>query len=54
MTADLPVLILTAKGQAQDRRVAEELGATSFITKPYSNADVVATVRQLVSEAAPR
>lgn len=54
MTADLPVLILTAKGQAQDRRVAEELGATSFITKPYSNADVVATVQQLVAEAAPR
>ena len=54
MTTDLPVLILTAKGQAQDRRVAEELGATSFITKPYSNADVVATVQQLVSEAAPR
>ena len=54
ITTDLPVLILTAKGQAQDRRVAEELGATSFITKPYSNADVVATVQQLVSEAAPR
>lgn len=54
LTADLPVLILTAKGQAQDRRIAEELGATSFITKPYSNAEVVATVRQLVAEAAPR
>lgn len=53
-TADLPVLILTAKGQAQDRRIAEELGASSFITKPYSNAEVVETVRLLLTEAAAR
>ena len=30
VTRDLPVLILTAKGQAQDRQIAEELGASSF------------------------
>ena len=48
LTRDLPVLILTAKGQAQDRRTAEELGASSFVTKPYANADVVGTVRQLI------
>lgn len=53
-TAELPVLVLTAKGQAQDRRIAEELGATSFITKPYSNAEVVGTVRALLGEAAAR
>lgn len=45
---DLPVLILTAKGQAQDRRVANELGATGFVTKPYANADVVDAVRRLL------
>lgn len=54
MTANLPVLILTAKGQQQDRRIAEELGASRFITKPYANADVVSTVQQLLSEAAAR
>jgi two-component system OmpR family response regulator len=47
-TARLPVLILTAKGQQQDRRIAEELGANSFVTKPYSNAEVVGAVRQLL------
>lgn len=47
-TNTLPVMILTAKGQSQDRRIAEELGASSFVTKPYSNADVVAQVRQLL------
>ena len=43
-------MILTAKGQAQDRQIAEELGASSFVTKPYANADVVATVRRLLAE----
>jgi len=49
-TRHLPVLILTAKGQQQDRRIAEELGADSFVTKPYSNAEVVGAVRQLLGE----
>ena len=46
----LPVLILTAKGQQQDRRIAEEFGADVFITKPYANAEVVGAVRQLLGE----
>lgn len=49
-TRSLPVLILTAKGQQQDRRIAEELGADGFVTKPYANADVVGAVRQLLGE----
>ncbi len=44
----IPVLILTAKGQQQDRRIAEELGADAFVTKPYANAEVVGVVRQLL------
>lgn len=51
-TRGLPVLILTAKGQQQDRRIAEELGANGFVTKPYSNAEVVGAVRQLLGEDA--
>jgi DNA-binding response OmpR family regulator len=51
-TRSLPVLVLTAKGQAQDRRIAEELGADSFVTKPYSNVDVVEAVRALLGEQA--
>jgi DNA-binding response OmpR family regulator len=45
--AGLPVIVLTAKGQATDRRSAEEIGASAFITKPFANADVVAQVRNL-------
>lgn len=48
-TRHLPVLILTAKGQQQDRRVAEELGADEFVTKPYSNIEVVEAVQRLLA-----
>lgn len=49
-TRSLRVLILTAKGQQQDRRIAEEFGADVFVTKPYANAEVVGAVRQLLGE----
>ncbi len=48
-TKNLPVLILTAKGQRQDKRQAEMLGASAFITKPYANDDVIDGVRQLLN-----
>lgn len=44
--SNLPVIVLTAKGQARDRKAAEEIGADAFITKPYSNADVVEQVEK--------
>jgi DNA-binding response OmpR family regulator len=45
--SELPVIVLTAKGQANDRKTAEAIGASAFITKPFSNAEVVARVRAL-------
>ncbi len=49
---DLPILILTAKGQQQDRLTAMDLGASSFITKPYANSDVVDAVYELIGTPA--
>ena len=45
----LPVLMLTAKGQREDREMALSCGANLFITKPFSNADLVAAVQSLTS-----
>jgi len=53
-TASLPVLLLTAKGQARDREQAMALGANAFLTKPFSNDELVATVRSLANGSAPR
>lgn len=48
-TKDVPVMMLTARGQAKDREMAIDLGATQFMTKPFSNADVLASVRALAA-----
>jgi DNA-binding response OmpR family regulator len=48
-TRDLPILLLTAKGQAKDREQAMALGANAFLTKPFSNDELIETVRQLAN-----
>lgn len=47
-TAALPVLMLTARGQTRDREMAQELGASHYMVKPFSNAEVLEQVRALV------
>lgn len=46
--ADLPVVMLTARMQQQDRRLAEEIGVNAFVTKPFSNANVISIVKDLL------
>jgi DNA-binding response OmpR family regulator len=45
-TQALPVMMLTARGR--DRDLAERAGANRFVSKPFSNADLVAEVRQMM------
>jgi DNA-binding response OmpR family regulator len=45
--AGLPVMMLTARGQGRDRETAERVGADMFMTKPFSNAEILAAVRSL-------
>ncbi len=45
----IPVLILTAKGQSYDRQTADDLGADAFVTKPFANAEIVSEVLRLGS-----
>ena len=52
--SSLPVMVLTAKGQASDRRAAEAIGADAFVTKPFSNAEVVERVSRLAEGIVPR
>ena len=49
-TAQLPVLMLTARGQNKDRDMAQRLGASRFMTKPFSNAEVLEALRSLVPQ----
>ncbi len=50
-TANLPILMLTARGQTKDREMAESYGVSQFMTKPFSNAEMLETVRALAAEA---
>ncbi len=45
----LPVLMLSARGQAKDVEMAEHAGANQYMTKPFSNAEVLDAVRNLVT-----
>jgi DNA-binding response OmpR family regulator len=42
------IIMLTAKGHERDRRKAEALGVDDYVTKPFSNRDVVERVRALL------
>ena len=51
-TADMPVMMLTARAEESDRIVGLELGADDYITKPFSAKEVVARVQALLRRAA--
>ncbi len=44
----IPVIMLTASGQEQDRLEAEAEGANDFLTKPASSREVLATVNRYI------
>jgi two-component system alkaline phosphatase synthesis response regulator PhoP len=46
--ADVPVVILTAKGQDADREEAYALGAADFVTKPFSPKKLLARIDELL------
>ncbi len=45
------VIMLTAKGHEKDRRKAIGLGVDDYVTKPFSNRDVIERVRALLGQA---
>jgi DNA-binding response OmpR family regulator len=49
--AALPILMLTARGQKKDRDMAQAAGVSAFMTKPFSNSEMLEAVNGLVSNA---
>ena len=52
--SDLPVIMLTGRGELTDRIVGLELGADDYITKPFSPRELVARIRSVLRRASAR
>ena len=50
---DLPIIMLTAKSRDVEREKGMALGATDYITKPFSTRDLVNTVRKYLEVEDP-
>jgi DNA-binding response OmpR family regulator len=50
----LPVIMLTARGDAMDRVVGLELGADDYLPKPFNPQELVARIRAILRRTAPR
>jgi len=46
--ARIPIVLLSARGQERDRERALALGASDFMTKPYSPQELKRRVRELI------
>jgi DNA-binding response OmpR family regulator len=51
---DMPVILLTARGEEADRIVGLELGADDYVTKPFSPRELAARVRAVLRRTGPR
>ncbi len=46
-TKDIPVIMLTAKGQKVDRQKGEDLGAQDYIIKPFSPSHLLRKIEEI-------
>jgi DNA-binding response OmpR family regulator len=51
--SDLPVIMLTARGEEADRIVGLELGADDYVTKPFSPRELATRVRTVLRRTSP-
>jgi len=49
---DIPVILLTARGEAMDRIVGLEIGADDYVVKPFEPRELVARIRSVMRRAA--
>ena len=47
-TSDLPIIMLTARGEEEDRIRGLEVGADDYVTKPFSPRELVARIRAVL------
>lgn len=53
-TSNIPIIMLTARGNEVDKILGLELGADDYITKPFSVRELAARVKSLLRRVAPQ
>jgi two-component system phosphate regulon response regulator PhoB len=52
-TQDLPVILLTARAEEQDKIAGLEGGADDYVTKPFSPRELLARIQAVLRRASP-
>ena len=47
-TADIPVIMVTARGEEEDRLLGQDLGADGYVVKPFDIEELVSQMRALI------
>ncbi|CSC01651.1 PhoB [Vibrio cholerae] len=53
MTRNIPVVMLTARGEEEDKVRGLEVGADDYITKPFSPKELVARLKAVIRRVTP-
>ena len=53
-TRGIPIIMLTARGEEQDKVAGLEMGADDYITKPFSPRELVARIKAVLRRRAPQ
>jgi len=53
-TKEVPIIMLTARGDEQDKVTGLETGADDYITKPFSPRELVARIKAVLRRRAPQ
>ena len=52
-TASIPVMVLSARSDAETQRRCEEFGVETYLQKPFESEDLIHAVENLVASPAP-
>ncbi|MGH8615405.1 MAG: phosphate regulon transcriptional regulator PhoB [Gammaproteobacteria bacterium] len=53
-TREVPIIMLTAKGEEADKIRGLQVGADDYVTKPFSTKELIARIRAVLRRATPR
>lgn len=53
-TKQLPIILLTAKGEEIDKELGLNIGADDYVVKPFSPRELIARINALLRRAAPQ